>query len=182
MTPGIPVPTFAILLGDNLFIGTNGVIRTIEPSGPFEFFRLREIDRPRFGGSYIGVDCDIKDAEGAREVKLAKSRPIRQILPPGIEAKCEPGFTEVVRSDGAVIIKIEELAVGHPALTGRLQSAVGLVGIVQITGDFRAGPFRIQASPEGVILDGPGVVNFRISRNTNIGGGAITVGPGYLAM
>ena len=67
---------YAIMLGSNMFIGTNGVF-TVEINGKLkEFFKVREIFRERSEGSYLTVDCDIKDSENKREVKLFKSRPV----------------------------------------------------------------------------------------------------------
>ena len=68
--------TFGIDLGSNLFIGTSGIMSVETDTGLKEFFRIREIARARVFGSYIVVDCDIKDGTGQREVKLFKSRSV----------------------------------------------------------------------------------------------------------
>lgn len=65
---------YVIMLGSNMFVGTNGIF-TVEIDGKVkEFFRIREIFRERSEGSYLTVDCDIKDLDNEREIKLYKSR------------------------------------------------------------------------------------------------------------
>ncbi len=98
---------YAVLFGSNLYVGTTGVL-TVTDKDPStgqdkttEFFRIREIDRKRSLGSYLVVDCDIKDPNGNREVKLFKSKPVAgsadvEVLNPG-------RAVEVRRADGSLV-------------------------------------------------------------------------------
>ena len=58
------------MLGSDLFYGTNGVLTVQIDNKVVEFFRIREIYRVRSEGSFLAVDCDIKDKDNIREIKL----------------------------------------------------------------------------------------------------------------
>lgn len=143
---------FGIILGSNVFIRTTGVLSV---DGK-EFFRVREIDRARSEGSYIVIDCDIKDSTGERQVKLFKSRPVVQSEEVVVEYK--PGFTQVaLRDSGSTIIRIEELQLSDPHLPQKEPAATNLKkvdGVLRITGDFFAGPHHVVVTPEETKIGG----------------------------
>ncbi|MEW6252429.1 MAG: hypothetical protein AB1716_17460, partial [Planctomycetota bacterium] len=99
---------FAVILGRDLNVGTNGILNVETDKGNVEFFRVREIHRQRSGGSYPVVDCDVHDASGTREIKLAKSRPVARSVE--IDVTTDKGLTVALRQDGSVVIKVEVLS------------------------------------------------------------------------
>jgi len=167
--------TYGIMLGSNLYIGTNGVLTVTDENSSTgksqtkEFFRIREIDRKRSHGSYLVVDCDIKDPNGNREVKLFKSRPVA--ASPEIEVLNPEKAIEVRRRDGSLVIRVEEL--GREALNIRssdpIASAIEKIeAILRITGDFQAGTYRVRADKNQMQVGG-----IVFSGNVKIGGGGL---------
>ena len=59
---------YGIMIGSNIFIGTSGILNLETIDGNKEFFKIRELQRIRSKGSYIVVDCDIKEPNGNRIV------------------------------------------------------------------------------------------------------------------
>ena len=167
--------TYAVMLGSDLYVGTTGVL-TVTDKNPStgkdqtkEFFRIREIDRKRSQGSYLVVDCDIKDPSGNREIKLFKSRPVAgspevKVLNPG-------KAVEVRRTDGSLVIRAEEL--DRDALNISVSELVAnalekVEAILRITGDFQAGPYRVRADETQLKVGG-----ITFSGNVKIGGGGL---------
>src|SRR5680860_1666095 len=98
---------YLVMIGSDRCYGTNGVL-TVQVGDKFiEFFRIREIFRVRSEGSYLAVDCDIKDKDNVREVKLFKSKPVSQN--DNVIVSCNKKETKVTRQDGNIIVKIEQL-------------------------------------------------------------------------
>ncbi len=64
-------------LAQNMFFGSNGVLNVEINSKVVEFFKIREIYKVRSEGSFLAVDCDIKDRDNIREIKLFKSKPVQ---------------------------------------------------------------------------------------------------------
>jgi len=122
-----------------------------------EFFKIREISRILSEGSYLAVDCDIKDKDNVREVKLFKSKPVTQNE--NVIVSCSMKETKVIRKDGSLIVKIEQLELDSNDLSefGPLKKtlagfppnmkndiikdlkAIKIDTVIQITGDFFAG-------------------------------------------
>ena len=168
---------YAIMLGSNMLIGTSGVMIIEDNDKEKEFFRVREIHRVRSSGSYIVVDCDIKDPQGNREIKLAKSRPVATSK--DISVKCTKEATTVERKDGSVIIKIELLnpddqsfpKVGPPQLKPKIDEEISkLDAILRITGHFYAGSKSLMIDNEQMKIDDSIVAN-----NLLIGTGGIKI-------
>ena len=160
---------FGIMIGADLLIGTNGVMVVETDSGPKEFFRIREIDRARSGGSYLVVDCDVKDAHGNREVKLFKSKPVAGSADVNIEKGT--GFIELTRTDGSRIIRVEEVSKDDPSLpsSGPVQEYLPqLDGVLRITGEFVVGAHQVCATKDATRID-----NLHLSGNVMIGTGGI---------
>lgn len=136
----------AIVLGSNLFIGTNGVL-TVEIDGRMvNFFKIKKRFRIRSFGYYLTVDCDIKDKDNIREIKLAKSRPV--VKPDKVKVVCTRKLTDVTREDGSTVVKIEEIISDDltlpqegPVHNRLLQEK--LEPIIRITGDFYAGLYKL---------------------------------------
>ncbi|MGI4884300.1 MAG: hypothetical protein ACRYFR_05005 [Janthinobacterium lividum] len=98
---------WAVMLGTNIFISAEGILSNEVDGKRKEFFRVREQYRARSEGSYLTVDVDIKDKEGKREVKLAKSRPVVQ--GEGIAATVDKKRTTVKREDGSIVFEVQQL-------------------------------------------------------------------------
>jgi len=162
----------AVVFGSDVFIGTTGVMSYEQDGKIREFFRIRELFRERSEGSYLAVDCDIKDEQGNREIKLAKSRPVAG--GGDIEVVANPSFTEVKRPDGSIIIKIAQLdpntykiPVVDDEVNIMLEKAQ-INAIIRITGKFTVGNHVVVADEEKTKIGG-----FTFSRNLSIGGKGI---------
>ena len=148
---------YAIVFGSDMYIGTNGIL-TVEIDGKMvEFFKVREIFRVRSAGSYLTIDCDIKDNENRREVKLAKSRPV--VTSEYIKVHCDHKVTHVKRDDDTTVLKIEQIESNDPSLpqSGPVYNALKkeyFDAILRITGDFYAGPFRLRVDERALKVGG----------------------------
>ncbi len=137
---------YAVILGSDMYVGTNGIL-TVEIDGkPKEFLNVREIYRQRSEGSYLTLDCDIKDSSNNREVKLFKSRPVAK--DDNIKIISENNSVTAERSDGSLIIKVEQLNPNDDSLptSGPIPEFLkknAIDAILRITGDFYAGPFHL---------------------------------------
>lgn len=162
---------YAIVFGSDMFVGTNGIL-TVEIEGKMiEFFKIREIHRVRSIGSYLSVDCDIKDNENHREVKLAKSRPV--VTSDTITVHYDHRLTHVTREDGSTVIKIEQIESDDPSLpkNGPVYNALHhetFDAVIRITGDFFAGPFHLKADEKILHIGG-----ISLSGNLMVGTGGL---------
>ena len=147
---------YAIMLGSNMFIGTNGVF-SVEINGNLkEFFKVREIFRERSEGSYLTVDCDIKDSDNKREVKLFKSRPV--VVDENIQIESNKKNLIAKRLDGSLIIKIEQIENDNPTLpkSGPIPELLEknpVDAILRITGNFYAGNFKVDIDDDNMQID-----------------------------
>lgn len=167
---------YAVVIGSDMFIGTSGVVRYKDEGGNLkEFFRIRELFRERSEGSYLTVDVDIKDSEGTRVVKLAKSRSV--VESPGITIKSDKNRTTVMRDDGDIVIDVEQLKPDDPSLpqTGfikdRLQAG-DLDTVLRITGNFKVGNYQLKVSTKGIEIGG-----ILFSENLSEGAGGLVLTP-----
>lgn len=164
---------YAIMLGSNMFIGTNGVF-TVEVNGKTkEFFRVREIFRERSEGSYLAVDCDIKDSDNNREVKLFKSNPV--VADENIQTESDKETFIAKRPDGSLIIKVEQIQNDNPALpkTGPIPEHLKnnqVDAILKITGNFYAGDFKVNIDDENMQIGG-----ITLGGNLSIGTGGMQI-------
>jgi hypothetical protein len=148
---------YAIVFGSDMYIGTNGIL-TVQIDGKLvEFFRIREIFRERSSGSYLTVDCDIKDKDNVREVKLAKSRPVVQS--DIITVHYDHKETHVKRDDGSTVIRIDQIEKDDPTLpqTGPVHDALfkeSFDAIIRITGEFYAGQHKLIVDNETLKVGG----------------------------
>jgi len=162
---------YAIVLGSDMYIGTNGIL-TVEINGKMvEFFKIREIFRVRSAGSYLSIDCDIKDNDDRREVKLAKSIPV--VTSEEISVHYDHKLTHVTRKDGSTVIKIEQIESNDPSLpkNGPVYNALqkeSFDAIIRITGDFNAGPYHLIVDEKELQVGG--IIS---SGNLKIGGGGL---------
>ncbi len=160
---------FAVMFGSDLYVGTSGVLTYEHAGKEHEFFRIREINRVRSSGSYVVVDCDIKDADSKREVKLFKSRPV--VGSSGLKVDNIEKGIKICRADGSTVIKIEELLPDDSRLpkSNRVVKALREIdAILRITGNFYAGPYLIRASESELRV---GVLT--LSGNLKIGTGGL---------
>ena len=147
----------AVLLGSNLFVGTNGVLTVEIDKKKVNFFKIRKIFRILSFGYYLTVDCDIKDKDNNREIKLAKSRPVAN--PDKKMVFCTRKVTEVKRADGSTVVKIEEIRSDNPSLpqdgpvSERLKREK-IDPLIRITGDFYAGPYKLFIDNKSVQVNG----------------------------
>ena len=166
---------YGIILGSNLLIDTQGILKVFENGKQQEFFRVRELHRIRSEGSYLVLDCDIKDYDGTREVKLFKSKPVAN-NPKIVVTKLDKGI-KVCRDDGTTIIQVEEITVNSLPETlarsiahwrdeaKRVESLQAMIkqidtieAFLEITGNFKAGSFNIQASQNELVIGGAKLV------------------------
>ena len=147
---------YAIMIGSNMFTGTNGIL-TVELNGKTkEFFRIREIYRARSEGSYLAVDCDIKDAENNREIKLFKNNPV--VVDNNVKVEQSKDKMTAMRADDTIIIKVEQLNADHVSLpkSGPIRELLNnnpIDAILRITGDFQAGGHRLIADNSKLLID-----------------------------
>ncbi|MFI0431029.1 hypothetical protein [Mariniflexile sp. HMF6888] len=166
---------YAIMLGSNMFIGTNGIF-TVEINGKLkEFFKIREIFRERSEGSYLVVDCDIKDSENKREVKLFKSKPV--VADENIQIESDKKILLAKRSDGSPIIKIEQIENDNPTLpkSGPISEELKtnqVDAILRITGNFYAGDFKVDIDDVNMKIDG-----IMLGGNLSVGTGGMQITP-----
>ncbi|WON93909.1 hypothetical protein [Sphingobacterium sp. UGAL515B_05] len=160
---------YAIVFGSNVFIGTNGVLKVNSGDKTEEFFRIREIYNERSEGSFLAVDCDIKDIDGKREVKLFKNRPVA--TDENINVSTNKNVTEVMRSNGTTIIKIEQLSIDDPTLHENINleslfREQEILLVLRITGNFYAGSFLVESDYSKLKIG-----SSSLSGNILIGGG-----------
>ena len=171
---------YAIVFGSDTYIGTNGIL-TVEVNGKMlEFFKVREIFRVRSTGSYLSIDCDIKDNENRREVKLAKSIPV--VASDEISVHYDHKLTHVTRRDGSTVIKIEQIESEDPSLprSGPVYKALqseSFDAIIRITGDFYAGQYHLKVTTETLQVGG-----LTLSGNLKVGTGGLILTPMGFAM
>jgi hypothetical protein len=150
----------AIFLGNNMFIGD--VLKVLIDGKIVDFFRVREIFRVLSSGSYLTIDCDIKDKDNKREIKLFKSKPVAK--PETVKVVYDHKLTHVTREDGTTIIKIEQIESNDPTLpkegivSDKLKSEK-FDSILRITGDFYAGPFKVFIDNNSLITNGVNIWN-----------------------
>lgn len=162
---------YAIMIGSNMFIGTNGVFNVEINGKNKEFFKIREIFNERSNGSYLAIDCDIKDSDNEREIKLFKSKPVVKEDSVTIQ-KSEKTLT-AYRPDDSIIIRIEQLDSTDSSLpkTGPIPQQLGanpVDAILRITGDFYAGNFKVHADNSIMKVGG-----ISLGGNLSVGTGGI---------
>ncbi len=150
----IPNPR-AIMLGSNMYIGTEGLLKYFDGSTYKDFFRVRELHNIRSFDSHLTIDVDIKDAEGNREIKLAKSRPVASNLD-NLKIETNKTCTKVSKNDGTLIICIEQLLLTDESLPkdGPVKMAIesGFINsIIRITGNFKVGETQVEMTKEELI-------------------------------
>ena len=163
---------YLVMIGSDMCYGTNGVL-TVQVGDKFiEFFKIREIFRVRSDGSYLAVNCDIKDKDNVREVKLFKSKPVSQN--DNVIVSCDKKETKVTRQDGSIIVKIEQidldsskllefeplkktLAGFPPDMIGSINKslkAITIDAVIQITGDFFVGQNQVSLGVDSSAIGG----------------------------
>ncbi|GIJ95667.1 hypothetical protein [Capnocytophaga stomatis] len=148
---------YAVMIGSNMFIGTSGVLR-VEVNGRLkEFLNVREIFRERSEGSYLAVDCDIKDTKNKREIKLFKNKPVA--IDKSVKIQSSHNIVEARREDNSTIIKIEQITPNDHSLpkSGPIPEMLKkypIDAILRITGDFYAGDYHIFANNYEMIIGG----------------------------
>ena len=171
---------YAIMIGSNMFIGTNGIL-TVESDGKSkEFFRIREINRARSEGSYLAVDCDIKDSENKREIKLFKNNPVA--ADENVKIVQDKKIMSAKRADGTIIIQVEQIELNNESLPkdGPVKKVLEdnkVDAILRITGDFYAGRHKLIADNSKLLLD-----TNTLSGNLMIGTGGLKLTAGGFAM
>ncbi len=177
---------YLVMLGSDMFYGTSGVL-TVQTGEKFlEFFKIREIYKVRSEGSYLSIDCDIKDNDNIREVKLFKSKPV--VINEKVEASYDLKKTIVKRKDDSIIIKIEQLDLkneslsefgpvkktlsGYPSQMKNIileqLASIYIDAVIKITGDFYAGQHHLIIKDDCTMID-----NNKLSGNLSIGTGGL---------
>lgn len=163
---------YLIMLGSNMFYGSNGVISYVNDGRLVNFFKVREIYKERSTGSYLAIDCDIRDAENKRIIKLAKNNPVTSSG--GLKIHCDKQLTSVKGLSGELIIKIEQLDLVSNSLidfepfkkvflnrphAGRIKSHLEQIYIsaaLRITGHFNVGPHELLIEDDYLTVDNAG--------------------------
>jgi len=171
---------YAIMIGSNMFIGTNGVLSVDSNGKSKEFFRVREINRARSEGSYLAVDCDIKDDENNREIKLFKNNPV--VADENVSVSQDKKRMTAKRADGTLIIKVEQLEVTDESLpkTGPVRELLDknpVDAILRITGNFHAGGHKLMADNSKLMID-----TNTLMGNLSVGIGGLKLTAGGFAM
>ncbi|MDX1364039.1 MAG: hypothetical protein R3243_07465 [Arenibacter latericius] len=164
---------YAIMIGSNMFIGTSGVLSVDCDGTSKEFFRVREINRARSEGTYLAVDCDIKDVDNIREIKLFKNNPVA--ADENVTVSQDKKRMTAKRADGTLIIGVEQLKVTDQSLpqNGPIKELLDknpVDAILRITGNFHAGGHKLVADNEKLRVD------------TNTLAGNLSVGTGGLKL
>jgi hypothetical protein len=151
----------AVMLGSNMYIGQDGILKYNRNNRLVDFFKIRDIYRQRSEGSYLAVDVDIKDNEGKREVKLAKSKVVASDK--DIFVDCSKTETIVRRPDNSIIIKVEQIDPSDETLPkeGPVRMAIDsklIQAIIRITGDFRVDSTQVFISNDELRVDGGGTL------------------------
>ncbi|WP_099368078.1 hypothetical protein [Sphingobacterium sp. 1.A.4] len=171
----------AVTFGSNKFIGTDGVISYVKDGKLIEFFRIRELFRERSDGSYLVVDCDIKDADGERVIKLAKSKPVASSG--DIQVEFDKKHTTVTQQDGSLILKVEQLTLEESKILNvywikDYVESNGIEAVINITGIFQIEGNIIYATDERLILN-EAIIAGNTCAGTNglvINGNSISIG------
>ena len=163
---------YIVFFGSDIICGTNGVLNVQIDNKIVNFFRIREIYRISSEGSHLAVDCDIKDGNNIREVKLFKSKPVVQNE--NIQVFLNQKTTIVTRDNGIEIIKIEQIELdnssildfepfkkvlsGHPsssvALIKQTMNEIKINAVIKITGDFYAGEYHLEIGDDYSLING----------------------------
>jgi hypothetical protein len=163
----IPNPK-AVMLGSNMYVGQDGIMKYKKNQKFVDFFRVREIYRQRREGSYLAVDVDIKDNEGKREVKLAKNK----VVAGDKDIKIESSKTETIvrRPDNSIIIKVEQIDPSDESLpkNGPVKMALDsnlIEAIIRITGDFRVDTTNVIISNDELKVENSGTLKGSLKTN-----------------
>lgn len=188
---------YAILLSSNVFIGTDGVLSVqVPPAPPKEFFKIQGVENHRQLSSRLVVDCDIRDETGAREVGLRKSRIVsKELLAEGYKFNSDRTHVEVLRPDGSVVIRIEQLSTesvlallekrfnerptlfdSPEQLRGVLQRVSEIEAGIRITGSFVVAGISLRITESEL-----GVNTNTIANGLKMGGGGIHLTPNGFA-
>ncbi len=152
-----------------MFYESNGVLSNITEKGKVNFFKIREIHKERSMGSYLAIDCDIKDLSSKRIIKLAKNNPV--VACEGLDITCNKNVTEVKGQEEELIIKVEQLDLtsdeliefpplkkmieNHP-FGNELQKNLldkKISAAIKITGHFYVDSAEIQIDDEQIIIN-----------------------------
>ena len=172
--------SYAVLLGTDKLIGTNGVLSVEQDGKRLEFFRIREVFNPANAGSALAIDADIKDTDGTSEIKLAHNNPV--VVGTGLRVQSTDTQLLVTREDGTVVFKAEQVEPDQsfrPA-AGPLkdffeQNPVGAV--IRITGNFYAGSRLVKSDAQGVATGAPLVNASFETLNANPAGRGLRLTP-----
>jgi hypothetical protein len=140
--------SYAVLLGADKLIGTNGVLSLEQDGKMLEFFRVRDVFSPGRTGSALAVDADIKDTDGTSAIKLTNNNPV--VMGAGLRIQSSDTQLLVTRADGTVVFKAEQVEpdpsfrpAGGPLKDFFEQNPVEAV--IRITGKFYAGSHLLKS-------------------------------------
>jgi len=163
---------YLVMLGSEMFYGTTGVLTVQSGDKLVEFFRIREIYRVLSKGSYLSVDCDIKDNDNIREIKLFKNKPV--VKDESVQVAFNIRETSARRKDKSLIIKIEQYELNNtpllefepvkkslsgyrPEQLEQIKKEINKItidGVIKITGDFFAGSHHLIITDDYSLIDG----------------------------
>jgi hypothetical protein len=148
--------SYAVLLGNDKIIGTNGVLAVEQDGKMLEFFRVRDVCSPARPGSGLAVDAHVKDTDGTSEIRLANNNPV--VMGAGLRVQSSDTQLLVTRPDGTVVFRAEQVEPDpsfRPA-AGPLQDFFEqnpVEAVIRITGAFYAGSHLIQSEGGAVPAD-----------------------------
>lgn len=163
---------YLVMLGSEMFYGTTGVLTVQSGDKLVEFLRIREMYRVLSEGSYLSVDCDIKDNDNNREIKLFKNKPV--VKDENVQVVFNNRETTARRKDKSLIIKIEQFELKNTpllefepvkkSLSGYRSEQLELIkkeinkmtidGVIKITGDFFSGSHHLIITDDYSLIDG----------------------------
>lgn len=168
--------TLGVIFGSNLYVQQiTADLHTVlewenEQGSVQEVFRLRELFRERSTGSYLVIDCDLRDRDGNREVKLAKNRPVK-ISDELCVQQCDKDGLIILREDGTIVIQVEVL---HPdSITQwfpKMRLRKTLEKLIRLNGTFNVGPYTVDAQTGGIEINGQSLSGIFFVGNVNYGG------------
>ncbi|HWZ16439.1 MAG TPA: hypothetical protein VNW95_14465 [Mucilaginibacter sp.] len=152
---------YAFVIGSNAFVVPRNRINYGETEHENEFLRINAIyhDLPNAETSFLDIDLDIKDRNGAQVTVLAN---ILKTGGPYILKK-ERDSVWVLKPDGSVLVQVHQLddesamALEHN-IAAELEVNTPVV-VIRLTGEFMAGDLHIRAENEKLFINDNGYAN-----------------------
>jgi hypothetical protein len=159
---------YAFIIGSSAFIVPHGVISYADGEYSKEILRVKSIYHDNKPGSFLSVDADINDINGA-EIKIKDNQAVAAL---GFTVKTERDSIKVLRSDGSLVIQIHQLDdesamnLEHN-ITAELEVNTP-IAVIRINGDFKAEGLNISAENEKLFINDNGYATSALAGNDNL--------------